>query len=690
MGRCLKLCSILITLILGMADMGSAMTPAVIAHDLFVRLEPSQHRLMVVDRVSVRDVRADRLAFSLAGHLAVGRVDVDDKPAEFTFDGGRLHILLPSRGKAQSIRIEYGGVFDDEIPVDPVNTDNPGFGVTGTIDARGTMLLAGALWYPHSREFGSVYEITVDAPEGVAAITSGAPLGHTTENGRSRSRWRVDTPLRGIPLVAGTYTVASQRFGDVVAATYFTAPLEHLSKDYLSAIGRYLKLYQELFGPYPFEQFAVVENAFPTGYGFPSFTLMGRRVLRLPFIIHTSLGHEIAHCWWGNGVLVDPSQGNWSEGLTTYVADYLYKERRGEGISHRRQWLRNYASLVSGDKDFAPSGFIGRTDPATKVVGYDKVAMVFHMLRQKLGEEAFWQSLREIYMRHRFEAIAWLDFRKVFEARSGIDLGPYFAQWIFRPGAPELALSKVRVTDNGQGFKVSGTIRQESPYFAVTLELSLETGQDTATQRIEISGAQTPFVFNVSAQPKRLTADPDVHLFRRLAPQEIPPTVNAIKGASSVSVVVADNLDPAAMALARRLAAAMGLSRARIATEASFTSRQLKGSDLLFVGTPTRTQGWPLGGDSFAITPEGFILNGETFDGEGMSFFGVFRHPDNPERAAAVFIPGRLDAAASVSTKIPHYGKYSYLVFNEAGNQVKGTWNAVNSPLSVTWPADKH
>ena len=54
-------------------------------------------------------------------------------------------------------------------------------------------------------------------------------------------------------------------------------------------------------------------------------------MIRLPFIMHTSLGHEIAHCWWGNGVYVDYEKGNWSEGLTTYVADYLYKERASLG-----------------------------------------------------------------------------------------------------------------------------------------------------------------------------------------------------------------------------------------------------------------------------------------------------------------------------------------------------------------------
>ena len=686
MGLRLKSYWMMFALVLGTAGISQAMTTPEIVHDLTVHLYPSRNRLEAVDRVSVLNIKAARLEFTLAEHLTVSRVEVGGKAGDFSFHKGLLLISLPSLGETHSIRIDYSGVFDDEIPVDPINTDNPGFGVTGTIGPKGTMLLAGARWYPHGALEGTSYNITVDAPEGVVAVTSGTPLGHATENGRAISRWRVDAPLRGLPLVAGPYTMASRRFGNVVAATYFTEPLQHLSQDYLGAVGRYLQLYSELFGPYPFDQFAVVENSFPTGYGFPSFTLMGRRVLQLPFIIHTSLGHEIAHCWWGNGVLVDPSQGNWSEGLTTYVADYLYKERRGKGLSHRRQWLRNYASLVHGADDFAAAEFISRSDPTTKVVGYDKAAMVFHMLRRKVGEQNFWNSLRDIYSRHRSRAITWSDFQDAFEKRSETDLALFFRQWVFRPGAPKLTFSDIRVTTGKQGIEISGSVQQAPPYFDLSLELALETDREAVTQRIEVSGAQTPFTITSPGEPKKLTADPEVHLFRRLAPQEVPPTVNSIKGAASVNVVVSDHLDPSAIKLGRRLSAAMGLSRARIGREAAFESNELRGSDLLFIGNPERKVGLPAGDDQFAITPDGFILNGEAYNGEGSSFFGVFRHPENEARTAAVFIPGRLDPAKSLSTKIPHYGKYSYLVFKETRNQVKGTWTITDSPLSVQWP----
>jgi hypothetical protein len=94
----------------------------------------------------------------------------------------------------------------------------------------------------------------------------------------------------------------------------------------------------------------------------------------------------------------DYSKGNWSEGLTSYVADYLFKERKSveDAREHRLQWLRNYAALVDRSNDFPIARFSSRVDPATKAVGYDKAAMFFHMLRNKVGDKIFWKGLRKI------------------------------------------------------------------------------------------------------------------------------------------------------------------------------------------------------------------------------------------------------------------------------------------------------
>ena len=106
------------------------------------------------------------------------------------------------------------------------------------------------------------------------------------------------------------------------------------------------QMYRELVGAYPYSKFAVVENFWESGLGMPSFTLLGPRVIRLPFVWKSSLPHEIAHNWWGNGVFVDMRRGNWSEGLTAYLADHLIKEQRGQRPEHQVEKTESAGSIL--------------------------------------------------------------------------------------------------------------------------------------------------------------------------------------------------------------------------------------------------------------------------------------------------------------------------------------------------------
>ena len=386
-----------------------------VVHDLNIELIPAESKLIGLDSIQIQADGRDQLIFRLSEKVVRVDVAINNKPRKFIRRQESVRVALGPGEQNGTITaaIQYTGIFDDPFPIRPVNMDNPGFGVSATISGKGTFLLSGSHWYPQLNESRARYRLKVRAPAGIIAVTAGRSQGHVTARGKTDSFWRVDYPVEGLSLSASRYVVRTKKVGDVTAATYFLSSDRQLSDSYLAATGRYLVWYAELFGPYPFNKFAVVENFFPTGFGFPSYTLLGSRVLRLPFIIYTSLGHEIAHCWWGNGVQVDYDRGNWSEALTTYVSDYLSKEKKSEweARNYRLQILRNYATLVKPQSDFALNRFTGRRDPVTKTVGYDKGAMVFHMLRKRLGEEAFWGALKDLYRRRLFKKTAGKDLR---------------------------------------------------------------------------------------------------------------------------------------------------------------------------------------------------------------------------------------------------------------------------------------
>jgi hypothetical protein len=663
------------------------------AHHIQIELIPGVKKLIGQNDITIKSHGIEVLEFRLTKRATRIEVQVNKIPRNFNFEDGRLRLTLKPHERSGEVQvtIHYSAIFDDPVPVNPINMDNPGFGVTATISEKGSFLLAGAGWYPELADSTATYRVTVTAPAGMIAVTAGRSLGHRTQNGKSVSDWEVNYPVEGLSLSVARYVVEEKPAGNVTAATYLLAHNRHLAAAYLAATAGYLSLYSDLFGAYPFQKFAVVENFFPTGYGFPSYTLLGGKVLLLPFIIGTSLGHEIAHCWWGNGVYVDATQGNWSEGLTTYVADYRFKEMKSREAAwdHRRQWLRNYSTLVTPQNDFALDRFQSRYDPVTRSIGYDKGAMVFHMIRRTLGEESFWGALRDIYRNRLFRRTSWSDLQQAFESRGQRSLQDFFDQWVHRRGAPRFSLDEVRAEYTGGTWKVRGQIIQDKPYFSFPLMLALKTRKQMVTQKISVSGRATSFVLNSDHRPQKLTADPDDDIFRRLYPSEIPPTVNALKSAPSVMIVLSEKLGPEIKKAAGILALSLGLKHSEFVTESELDRQMLAENEILVIGLPRRTdllQKIPAG---VTIQSGFFSLNEKIYDEPFDVFFGVFEHPATANRIAALFLPLSPQYADMVARKITHYGKYSYLAFQSGKNLDKGIWPVETSPLVFEWDQGK-
>ncbi len=379
--------------------------------------------------------------------------------------------------------------------------------------------------------------------------------------------------------------------------------------------------------------------------------------------------------------------GNWSEALTTYVADYLYREMKSseEARTYRQQILRNYATLVKPEQDFALQRFQSRYDPTTKTIGYDKGAMVFHMLRRQVGEDAFWEALQDLYRERLFKTTSWSDMQKVFESRAQRSLADFFDQWVFRKGAPQFQLETVRSRQTGDTWTVNGHIIQQNPEFSFDLKLALQTHDQTISQTIRVSDTETRFQFVSPSMPLKLQADPDTDIFRQLLPDEIPPAINSLKSSKSVLVLLADNLEPDIKSATRTLLRSLGIKAYRIAQESTLDPKDLRQKDILIVGYPIRRELLATLPDQVAIKPTSFTLNRVTYDRSTDIFFGVFAHPHRQDRVTALFLPLSASHAEEVARKVTHYGKYSYLAFQEGANRDKGFWPTEQPPLEYRW-----
>jgi hypothetical protein len=655
-------------------------------HELTIHLDLTRSVLSGIDRLTLAAGDGlEELHLRLSSRAQIQSVHLDGRAIPYHFDAAteQLRIAPIADWHGHLLEIQYSCRFDDPPPDAPLNTDNPGYGVSGTITRNGVFILGGAHWYPQTAHDRSI-DLAVQAPRDFLAVTSGDLIEHRDIGQQTLSRWKCDPVVEPLSLTAGPFIHRVKTLNGISAATYFAVDLDHLAPIYLAASAEYLRLYQDLFGPYAFSQFAVVQNFFPTGYGFPGFTLIGGRVLQLPFIPQTSLGHEIAHCWWGNGVLVDYGQGNWAEGLTTYVAEHLYKERvsAAEASDQRRQWLRNYTSLVPVTADLPLTRFISRVDPVTKTVGYDKAAMVFHMLRRTVGDAVFWRTLREVYGERRFRLTAWSDLQAAFEARSGMALDLFFDQWVTRTGAPTLSIGQIETRRTPEGWTVRGRLHQQEPVYHLRVPLVLSTqSRNTIAQTLPLTERSTDFEFFSKTPPLQLSADPQTDLFRRLASVELPATVNTLRGSQRLTISIAPHTEPRGTAAARILQTALGSSTIEISAE---PIDPLSGRALIHIGAPPDLAGWNAAFPALRITAEQFTLEGRAYARDRFSFFGVFQRNGLP---VALFLPAAdLHTTESVAAKISHYGNFSYLVFDGARNQLKDLWPPEDSPLVVNWP----
>ncbi len=661
--------------------------PRTLHHDLDVTLRLDRRELRGTDILTVSPEGAARLDLNLAPQARVRDVVVGGENASFTFKAGSLAVTVPRglRSGTLMATVSYDVAFTDPFPVRPIDTDNPGYGVQGTIFDQGVFILDGAGWYPEIAGSRPTFRLVVRAPAGIIAVTAGRLVLHDSQAGTTTSTWEVRQPLAGLSLSAGPYHVSETEAGRIKIYTYFSAENTPWAERYLNAAAKYIRMYEGLLGPYPFEKFAVVENFFPTGYGFPSYTLLGSSIIPLPFILDTSLGHEIAHSWWGNGVLVDFSRGNWSEGLATYVADYLYREMSSssEAAEYRTQILRDYATLVPPEADFPLRLFRSRTDLVTRAVGYGKGAMVFHMARRLVGDQEFWEALRDVCRDKMFQEASWDDFAAAMEKRGKLSLAAFFDQWVSRQGAPVLGIRDIKTIRLKDAWKIQGVIVQKKPYFAVELPILLETDGVGVSRTIAIHGGETAFEILSKHRPCRLIADPDAEVFRRMDRAEIPPTVNSLKASKSLIIVLSGGLSEEVRASVEVLRVSLGQQNALVLDEREATADRLRRHDVVFVGLPREKGLVPPLPPDFTLGEDRFAAAGVVYGHPQDALFGVFNSSGQPGHITALFLPLAAVDSGMIARKITHYGKYSYLAFHEREVAAKGLLQALSSPLSL-------
>jgi uncharacterized iron-regulated protein len=455
------------------------------------------------------------------GNLTVMSVSLNGKTVEYNKKEG----VIKTSGKGTLV-ITYQGVFRGEGRTE--NLENAGVVQGGVISTEGISLSGN--WYPSLKDL-VYYRLTALVPADFTAISEADEITYKERPTGREYSYSFHHPLNGIDFVAGKYREVKGTIDGIDIYAYFFPEDVSLAETYIEYSKKYFEMYNKLLVPYPYKRFSVVENFLPTGYSMPTFTLLGREVVRLPFIVETSLGHEITHQWFGNYVYADFEKGNWLEGITTYLSDHLYEEQKGKGWEYRKKILTDYQSYVTPEKEFPLRDFLGRTGFASMAIGYGKGAMFFHMLRTLVGDEAFYSSLRKFIEKNKFRDATWEDIRASFEETYGKDLEWFFSQWLDRKGISSLDMLDARTLFLKGAPSVSFRLLQKGEAYRLKIPLSIVSGKEKATEQIiEFQKEKQYFDIAADEEPRTLIIDENYSVMRRLQENEYPPVISRLLG----------------------------------------------------------------------------------------------------------------------------------------------------------------
>jgi hypothetical protein len=665
-------------------------------HSLEVTLDPSASSIAVTDTLTL-PVSEDsprtfefRLNQALSLHSLEGsNFSIEALPSAQTpgdADAGReiapsnAYRLTVTDGSEQ-ISLSYSGNINTDARQLSAEYAQSFSSTTGIIDTRGVYLDHSSVWVPDFQAGLMSFDMSVE-------FSGAAQQWTAVSQGDSEQRtnfWRSEQAMEEVYLIAADFTTYTVQSGDVDLLAYLRTPDGNLATRYLDATERYLALYEPMIGDYPFSKFALVENFWETGYGMPSFTLLGEQIIRFPFILESSYPHEILHNWWGNSVYPDYETGNWSEGLTAYLADHLFQEMNAAGGEYRKDMLGRYRSFVTDAADFPLSQFTSRNSAASQAIGYGKTLMLWHMLRLELGDALFIKSLQDLYTERRFMRTSFADIEAIFSRNSGKDLSGFFAQWVERTGAPELA---VTVTHQGVEDSAQIIVRQTQstqPYaLKVPVALYYEGETDAQVVDVLLEGAEASFEVPRFAALQAVVVDPYFDVFRRLDVAELPPTLRQMFGAQQIVFVVPQQERDQWIAMAEFFS-----------NDPSVTAEIVMAED--FTLLPSDKSVWIMGRENPAsrIVEEAVSYYGVRFSDAGLTLMGselpyanrstvlTAIHPDDPELTLGWIHADSAAAMPGLTEKLPHYGKYSYLSFvgSEPTNDVKGQWESPDSPL---------
>jgi aminopeptidase N len=469
------------------------------------------------------------------GEMPIDAVTLAGSPVRFERKPDILDVFLPraaKRGDRLSLTITYHG--------------RPKDGLIFAMDRDGKPSATGDNWpnrvhqwipcldHPSAK---ATVSFTVAAPPRELVVANGMFVT-MTRNGTAPSLWRFDETK---PIPAYCMVVAVSEGAKIDATPLAVTPLSYYvpQKDAAYAPKGFapaaaaLAFFSQTVAPYPYEKLALIIGATRFGGMENSSAIVFTNTLfeprrndkisprfGIPTRIEDVVAHEIAHQWFGDSVTESTWADLWlSEGFATYFAGLFIEKHEGEDAF--RQYMRDAAArYFSYEKQRNVPIHDTETQDLMKLLNpnnYEKGAWVLHMLRRRIGDEAFFKGLRNYYNAHRDANATTEDLRHALEKSSGKDLKEFFARWVYGSGHPRYQLGWGSMERQAGAFlTVELRQLQDSEAFLDPVPVSFTVNGQKKLETIYPKGKITRVSIRLDANPTSVEIDPDGTLLKEV------------------------------------------------------------------------------------------------------------------------------------------------------------------------------
>lgn len=509
-----------------------------------LRFDLDQKKVLgnVIHSLSILKDGATRLAFDSVGlsiqSVSVGRVTGDRKsasaPAKYETTADKLIVVLPGaakEGEKFDVQIHYEGkprkglyfiLPDKDYPDRPRQIWTQG-------ESEDTRYYLPTYDYPNDR---LTTETILTVPSSWITVANGKLVGISDSGGGLKTwTWRESLPSSTylITVVAGEFEELKDSWHGI-PVTYY-APRgrgDRLAINY-GRTPAMIDLFSKKLGVnYPWEKYAqsMVDDFVAGGMENSSATTNTSTSLEHPKLTSEFttgedplISHELGHQWFGDLVTCKDWGDIWlNEGFATFMetvwaeSHFPKDQSEYERWSSARDWFQqsNLYSKPIVRHDFDDSSeFDGNA--------YGKGGWVLYMLRNQLGEDAFYRGLKHYLEVNRGKNVVTADLARAIEEATHVSVDQFFTQWIYGAGAPKFDLS---YTYDDAKHQVALTVKETQKregrvgLFRIPTEVEVTTSSGPKLYPITISKEAETFSFPADSAPLLVLFDKGGHVLK--------------------------------------------------------------------------------------------------------------------------------------------------------------------------------